>query len=145
MSFISVDLLSLSHQIKLLEKIRGSVYETIDRTEAVIRSISYMELHGAEDELQIVFRRMLDSADNIDMLICKLRRILELYNECETEIVKLVDDLPLNMSVFSTAKMFSAVRKENMIDINNFAYVLGGNSYVSHSVVNDDWLNDLIY
>ena len=144
MSLISVDFISLSQQIEHLTMLKDDIRAEIDRIELVINSIAYMELYEAEDELWIVMRRLLDSADEIDKNIKKLRRILDLYNECENEILQIVYELPLNMP-FNPIFQYGSVFPHGKIDMLPFIVELGTNSFGSHSIVNDEWLNDLIY
>lgn len=142
MSLISVDFISLSRQIEQLIIFREYIHDVAGQIGEVIHTIAYMNLYETEDELKILMRRLLDSADDIDDDINKLRKILDLYNECETEIEHTVDNLPLNMSTKSIADR-AIIGKSDIWE--HLVVNLKANSFGSHSVVNDDWLNDIMY
>lgn len=146
MSLISVDFVSLFNEIDRMEKYREAVTEAVSRVGSVNNALAEMALGDIEDELSILLRRLQDSADDIDRQISKLRKILELYNECEMQIEKAVDNLPLNMPLQSDRPVLGTVSGSgNRVSFDPFAIKLGSNSFTGHSVINDEWLNDLIY
>lgn len=138
---ISVDFTELYRQIERLNKFLNSINETVERIDEVIRSLSQMELGETLDELYIIKRRLSDSVDDTQRDINKLKKIILLYIECETEIAGNIDNLPVNFPNYSEMNfMFTAGHTAPRI-----GFMLKTNSFENRSIINEEWLNNLIY
>lgn len=137
MSLISVDFVSLEIQVKRLEEYLHFLEETYDKIQYVFRIIENMGLSEIEDELRHVSHIFQDTIDDTVIDIAKLKRICELYNECENSITSAVIALPLNMPR----------RNNNLISANKLNYLFNQNigAFSGHSVINEEWLDKLIF
>ncbi len=137
MSLISVDFVSLEIQIKRLEEYLHFLEETHDKIQYVFLTIENMELSKIEDELRHVSHIFQDTIDDTVIDIAKLKRICELYNECENSITSAVIDLPLNMPR----------QNNNLISAHKLNYLFNQNigAFSGHSVINEEWLDKLIF
>lgn len=136
MNLISVDFISLEMQIQRLENYLSFLEETYDKIQIVLKSIDYMELGEIEDELRRVVYNFQDIIDDTVIHITKLKKICELYDECENSILSSVIDLPLDMPMRSNAPnnhKTGGILNHN-IDI-----------FSGHSVINEEWLDKLIF
>lgn len=137
MSLISVDFVSLEIQVKRLEEYLHFLKETYDKIQYVFRIIENMGLSEIEDELRHVSHIFQDTIDDTVIDIAKLKKICELYNECENSITSAVIDLPLNMPR----------RNNNLISANKLNYLFDQNigAFSGRSVINEEWLDKLIF
>lgn len=137
MSLISVDFVSLEIQVKRLEEYLHFLEETYDKIQYVFRIIENMGLSEIEDELRHVSHIFQDTIDDTVIDIAKLKRICELYNECENSITSAVIALPLNMPR----------QNNNLISAHKLNYLFNQNigAFSGHSVINEEWLDKLIF
>ena len=137
MSLISVDFVSLEIQVKRLEKYLHFLEETYDKIQYIFRTIENMGLSEIEDELRHVSHIFQDTIDDTVIDIAKLKRICELYNECENSITSAVIALPLNMPRLDN----------NLISAHKLNYLFNQNigAFSGHSVINEEWLDNLIF
>ena len=137
MSLISVDFVSLEIQVKRLEEYLHFLEETYDKIQYVFRTIENMGLSEIEDELRHVSHNFQDTIDDTVIDIAKLKKICELYNECENSITSAVIALPLNMPR----------RNNNLISANKLNYLFNQNigAFSGHFVINEEWLDNLIF
>lgn len=137
MSLISVDFVSLEIQVKRLEEYLHFLEETYNKIQYVFRIIENMGLSEIEDELRHVSHIFQDTIDDTVIDIAKLKRICELYNECENSITSAVIALPLNMPR----------QNNNLISAHKLNYLFNQNigAFSGHSVINEEWLDKLIF
>ena len=137
MSLISVDFVSLEIQVKRLEEYLHFLEETYNKIQYVFRIIENMGLSEIEDELRHVSHIFQDTIDDTVIDIAKLKRICELYNECENSITSAVIALPLNMPR----------QNNNLISAHKLNYLFNQNigAFLGHSVINEEWLDKLIF
>lgn len=139
MSIISVDFMSLYQQIERLKRLKYDIYEEIDRVEGIIHILDNMQIGDTVDELKNIIRELEDSADVIEIDIKKLQKILGIYEDCEKVCEKAVDELPI--ALFRDNTSFGGVLSGSG-DVPKSS--ISGKFY-SHSIINDDWLNELIF
>lgn len=139
MSIISVDFMSLYQQIERLKRLKYDIYEEIDRVEGIIHILDNMQIGDTVDELKNIIRELEDSADEIEIDIKKLQKILGIYEDCEKVCEKAVDELPI--ALFRDNTSFGGVLSGSG-DVPKSS--ISGKFY-SHSIINDDWLNELIF
>lgn len=139
MSIISVDFMSLYQQIERLKRLKYDIYEEIDRVEGIMHILDNMQIGDTVDELKNIIRELEDSADEIEIDIKKLQKILGIYEDCEKVCEKAVDELPI--ALFRDTTSFGGVLSGSG-DVPKSS--ISGKFY-SHSVINDDWLNELIF
>lgn len=139
MSIISVDFMSLYQQIERLERLKYDIYEEIDRVEGIMHILDNMQIGDTVDELKNIIRKLEDSADEIEIDIKKLQKILGIYEDCEKVCEKAVDELPITL--FRDNTSFGGVLSGSG-DVPKSS--ISGKFY-SHSIINDDWLNELIF
>lgn len=139
MSIISVDFMSLYQQIERLKRLKYDIYEEIDRVGGVIHILDNMQIGDSVDELKNIIRKLEESADEIEKDIKKLQKILEIYEDCEKVCEKAVDELPIALfrdsAAFKGALFCSGDVPKSSIS----------GKFYSHSIINDDWLNELIF
>lgn len=139
MSIISVDFMSLYQQIERLKRLKYDIYEEIDRVEGIMHILDNMQIGDTVDELKNIIRKLEDSADEIETDIKKLQKILGIYEDCEKVCEKAVDELPI--ALFRDNTSFGGVLSGSG-DVPKSS--ISGKFY-SHSIINDDWLNELIF
>ncbi len=143
-NYISVDFNALDIQLKRLKDYWDFADEMIDRLEAILRSVSDMSLGETEIMLRIAVYAMQEISDSIRQSIIKLKKILELYDECENEITQAVNNLSFNMRSWDIPKL-----KYKTLDIDAYSlrdtFGTDAGTFSGHSLINDDWLNKLIY
>lgn len=139
MSIISVDFMSLYQQTERLKRLKYDIYEEIDRVEGIMHILDNMQIGDTVDELKNIIRELEDSADEIEIDIKKLQKILGIYEDCEKVCEKAVDELPI--ALFRDTTSFGGVLSGSG-DVPKSS--ISGKFY-SHSVINDDWLNELIF
>ncbi len=139
MSIISVDFMSLYQQIERLKRLKYDIYEEIDRVEGIMHILDNMQIGDTVDELKNIIRELEDSADEIEIDIKKLQKILGIYEDCEKVCEKAVDELPI--ALFRDTTSFGGVLSGSG-DVPKSS--ISGKFY-SHSIINDDWLNELIF
>lgn len=139
MSIISVDFMSLYQQIERLKRLKYDIYEEIDRVEGIMHILDNMQIDDTVDELKNIIRELEDSADEIEIDIKKLQKILGIYEDCEKVCEKAVDELPI--ALFRDTTSFGGVLSGSG-DVPKSS--ISGKFY-SHSIINDDWLNELIF
>ncbi len=139
MSIISVDFMSLYQQIERLKRLKYDIYEEIDRVEGIMHILDNMQIGDTVDELKNIIRKLEDSADEIEIDIKKLQKILGIYEDCEKVCEKAVDELPI--ALFRDNTSFGGVLSGSG-DVPKSS--ISGKFY-SHSIINDDWLNELIF
>ncbi len=139
MSIISVDFMSLYQQIERLKRLKYDIYEEIDRVEGIMHILDNMQIDDTVDELKNIIRKLEDSADEIEIDIKKLQKILGIYEDCEKVCEKAVDELPI--ALFRDNTSFGGVLSGSG-DVPKSS--ISGKFY-SHSIINDDWLNELIF
>ena len=139
MSIISVDFMSLYQQIERLKRLKYDIYEEIDRVEGIMHILDNMQIGDTVDELKNIIRELEDSADEIEIDIKKLQKILGIYEDCEKVCEKVVDELPI--ALFRDTTSFGGVLSGSG-DVPKSS--ISGKFY-SHSIINDDWLNELIF
>lgn len=139
MSIISVDFMSLYQQIERLKRLKYDIYEEIDRVEGIMHILDNMQIGDTVDELKNIIRELEDSADEIEIDIKKLQKILGIYEDCEKVCEKAVDELPI--ALFRDNASFGGVLSGSG-DVPKSS--ISGKFY-SHSIINDDWLNELIF
>ena len=139
MSIISVDFMSLYQQIECLKRLKYDIYEEIDRVEGIMHILDNMQIGDTVDELKNIIRELEDSADEIEIDIKKLQKILGIYEDCEKVCEKAVDELPI--ALFRDTTSFGGVLSGSG-DVPKSS--ISGKFY-SHSIINDDWLNELIF
>ena len=137
MSLISVDFVSLEIQVKRLEEYLHFLEETYDKIQYIFQTIENMGLSEIEDELRHVSHIFQDTIADTVIDVTKLKRICELYNECENSITSAVIDLPLNMPR----------QNNNLISAYKLNYLFDQNigAFSGHSVMNEEWLDNLIF
>lgn len=139
MSIISVDFMSLYQQIERLKRLKYDIYEEIDRVEGIMHILDNMQIGDTVDELKNIIRELEDSADEIEIDIKKLQKILGIYEDCEKVCEKAVDELPI--ALFRDNTSFGGVLSGSG-DVPKSS--ISGKFY-SHSIINDDWLNEFIF
>ncbi|MCM1577913.1 MAG: hypothetical protein NC078_03840 [Ruminococcus sp.] len=136
MSIISVDFSSLEDQIGRLISFAELLEQACESIHAVISDISNMELGENEDELKISYNRLAGEKEYIYGCAHRLKKILELYGECENSILSDISRLPLDMpSEHAPGAAYNTPR---------FTSPETG-VFSGHSVINDDWLEKLIF
>lgn len=137
---ISVDFISLENQIKRLEEYLCFIENINDEAACVFRQLEDMELGEAEDELRYSLNILREASETLADNILKLKRITELYSECEADILSDISDLPLNIP-FQFASEFL---KDNPV-LTHAAAQLKTDVYSGHTIINDQWLDDIIF
>lgn len=137
MSLISVDFVSLEIQVERLEEYLHFLEEIYDKIQYVFRIIENMGLAEVEDELRHVSHNFQDTIDDTAIDAAKLKKICELYDECENSITSSVIALPLDMPM----------RNSNLISGHKLNYLFEQNigTFSGHSVINEEWLDKIIF
>lgn len=137
---ISVDFISLENQIKRLEEYLRFIENINDEAACVFRQLEDMELGEAEDELRYGLNILREASETLADNILKLKRITELYSECEADILSDISDLPLNIPF----QFASEVLKDDPV-LTHAAAQLKTDVYSGHTIINDQWLDDIIF
>lgn len=135
-----MDFISLENQIKRLEEHLRFIEDMIGELENVFRCIKEMELHEIEDELQYELKVLCEASEILEADIRKLKRITELYTECENSILSSVADLPLNIPY-----RFASKGIMNNPLLPHITAELKTGVFSGHTIVNDQWLDDIIF
>lgn len=137
MSLISVDFVSLETQVERLYEYLHFLEEVYDKIQYVFRIIENMGFAEIEDELRHVSRNFQDTIDDTVIDAAKLKKICELYDECENSITSSVIALPLDMPR----------RNSNLISVHKLNYLFEQNigAFSGHSVINEEWLDKIIF
>lgn len=122
-----------------MKRLKYDIYEEIDRVEGIMHILDNMQIGDTVDELKNIIRELEDSADEIEIDIKKLQKILGIYEDCEKVCEKAVDELPI--ALFRDTTSFGGVLSGSG-DVPKSS--ISGKFY-SHSIINDDWLNELIF
>ena len=122
-----------------MKRLKHDIYEEIDRVEGIMHILDNMQIGDTVDELKNIIRELEDSADEIERDIKKLQKILGIYEDCEKVCEKAVDELPI--ALFRDTTSFGGVLSGSG-DVPKSS--ISGKFY-SHSIINDDWLNELIF
>ena len=142
MDFVSLDL-----QVEQLLKCLDFMNEMQDRVADIYRSLKSMELGELENEMAASLRYFTESADQIAAAVRKLKRIIDLYDECENIIFASAGNLPYNMpsrNIGSSENNFENIALPINVSSEIFAELK--TSYFSgHQIMNEEWLDKLIY
>ena len=147
MSLISVDFVSLDLQVEQLRKCLDFMNDMQDRTSDIYRSLKDMELGEIENEMAASLRYFTESADQIAAAVRKLEQIIDLYNECENSIFTAAGNLPYNMPSRNTGASGNNFENTALpINISSGIFSELKTSYFSgHQIMNEEWLDNLIY
>lgn len=140
---ISVDFISLAIQIKRLEEYLGFIEEIYDKVRYVSRSLENMTLDEIRNELDHALRLLQEAIDEIAIDIKKLKKVYELYEECEDSVFSLVTDLPCNMPPLNKVSLQNQFWRQPPPF--NFIHTIKTDVFSGHSVINEDWLDELIF
>lgn len=150
MSFISVDFVSLDIQIQRLTEYTEFVKEMQGNVRRIYRPLSDMNMNEAENDMTETMRLMSETSEQLESAILKLRRITELYAECENRIAEDISDLPCNMPFEKTGSMELVFGEINSANIPEWLKPfhpanIRPDSFLGHTVINEDWLDELIF
>ncbi len=139
--YISVDFPALEAQINRLNEYACFIESIYDRVRVTYNALSDMSLGDAEDELLYNIHALEKIMVDIRSKAAKLKKIAELYAECENSITKAVYDLSYNMP------QIRLVGSEKLLPISKYELYISDvkpGSFMGHTIINDDWLDDLI-
>lgn len=146
MSLISVDFVSLDTQSERISECAEAVEGIHNDVMHAYRLLEDMKPGNIRDEIYAAGQHITELSDSILSLAKKLSRISELYYECEESIVletaSLLSDMLLHDG--NNAKDPSGDVNGVYIDSEKLGQ-LSPAPFFGHSVLNDDWLDELIF
>ena len=158
MSLISVDFGSLERQAACLDYIRCRIEEINNRILDTAYSLDGMKPDRPVSELKAAAKRLSDIAERIERYRTELIKIIGLYEECENSITESVMEaasalllLPSTGTVPRGSEIRAFGKKSGLAGghIGNIGFYelsdSGNGFFGSHSVINDSWLEELIY
>lgn len=137
---ISVDFISLENQIKRLEEYLRFIEDMYDEISSVFRLLEDMELGETEDEIRYALNILREASETLADNILRLKRITELYSECEADILSDISYLPLNIPF----QFASDILKDDPV-LTHAAAQLKTDVYSGHTIINDQWLDNIIF
>jgi len=140
MSIISVDMASLDMQCNRLGDCLSDIGTVRERVGELYREVCGMDLDLESEELAAALEILTESESGTEAAVCSLAHITELYAECENNILSRIDELPCGPAGFYARGM-------NCINGINRTNKTAGvkNSFFGHAIVNEDWLDALIF
>lgn len=134
MSLISFDFATADTQIERLSEYLGFLTEIYGEVRHAVSPVRDMSIGETADEIYRVILNLEKIIDETEHNIRKLKKVYELYWECENKIVSDISELTVSTQ---------PLRKSSAADINADTENIG--EFSGHSVLNEEWLNNLIF
>ena len=133
---ISVDFIQLEATVHKLIVLYSALEDELDALREAYKKICGMSLGEIEEELLYNIHRLEEELESIRFASRLLNRIIDVYRDCESTSVRIVDGLPFN----TPGKLHNTVNGNIFV----LPEAVEIRAFKANSVKNESWLEDIM-